>query len=154
MRLSKRTDYALRAVFTLAGAYGGQPISVRELAARNDIPKRFLEQIMLDLKSRGWVDSEAGIRGGYLLAKRPEEITMGEIVRHFDGVLAPIGCVSLNAYEACSQEAVCRFRGVMLDVRNVVAGMMDRSSLADVMKRRIPPNREVFNELYIDGAGI
>ena len=68
MRISKKTDYALRALFTLVDHHGGAPIPIRELARRNDVPKRFLEQIMLGLKSQGWVDSVAGIRGGYRLA--------------------------------------------------------------------------------------
>ncbi|HXB59645.1 MAG TPA: Rrf2 family transcriptional regulator, partial [Candidatus Acidoferrales bacterium] len=93
MRISKKTDYALRALFTLVEHFDGAPIPIRELARRNDIPKRFLEQIMLALKSQGWVDSLAGIRGGYVLAKNPGKITMGEVVRHFDGIIAPIDCV-------------------------------------------------------------
>ena len=93
MRVSKKTDYALRTLFTLVDHFGGAPIPIRELARRNDVPKRFLEQIMLDLKAQGWVDSTAGIRGGYVLAKSPAKITMGDVVRHFDGILAPIDCV-------------------------------------------------------------
>ena len=80
MRVSKRTDYALRALFTLVDHYGGSPIPIRELARRNDAPKRFLEQIMLALKAQGWVDSTAGIRGGYFLARNPAKITMGEVI--------------------------------------------------------------------------
>ena len=97
MRVSKETDYALRALFTLVDHFGGAPIPIRELARRNDVPKRFLEQIMLKLKAQGWVDSMAGVRGGYVLAKNPGKITMGEVVRHFDGILAPIDCVSVPA---------------------------------------------------------
>ena len=122
MRVSKKTDYALRALFTLVDHFGGAPIPIRELARRNDVPKRFLEQIMLDLKAQGWVDSVAGIRGGYVLAKNPDKITMGEVVRHFDGIFAPIDCVSVTGYKRCSQEPVCRFRRVFLDARNYVAG--------------------------------
>ncbi|MGB8466234.1 MAG: Rrf2 family transcriptional regulator, partial [Terrimicrobiaceae bacterium] len=103
MQLSMRTDYALRALFTLVEHWGGQPIPIIELARRNDIPKRFLEHIMLDLKERGWVDSVAGKRGGYRLSKSPERITMGEVVRHFDGYLAPLACVSVSDYKRCSQ---------------------------------------------------
>src|SRR5512143_3578279 len=91
MRISMKTDYALRALFTLVEHYGRGPIPIRELARRNEIPKRFLEQILLDLKSQGWVNSQPGKQGGYVLAKEPERITMGQIVRHFDGILAPIG---------------------------------------------------------------
>jgi Rrf2 family protein len=84
MQLSKKTDYALRALFTLVEHYGRGPIPIRELARRNDVPKPFLEHIMLDLKKMGWVESTAGKAGGYILAKPPEKITMGEVVRYFD----------------------------------------------------------------------
>lgn len=134
MRLSKKTDYALRAMFTLVDHHGGAPIPIRELARRNDVPKRFLEQIMLALKAQGWVTSVPGLRGGYVLAKAPNKITMGEIVRHFDGILAPIDCVSVTGYRRCTQESVCRFRRVFFNVRNYVANVMDRSTLAEVAK--------------------
>jgi Rrf2 family protein len=134
MWVSKKSDYALRAMFTLVEHYGGTPIPIRELARRNDVPKRFLEQIMLALKAQGWVDSTAGIRGGYFLAKSPDKITMGQVVRHFDGILAPIQCVSVMGYERCSQEPVCRFRRVFYDVRNYVANLMDQATLAEVAK--------------------
>lgn len=153
MWVSKKTDYALRALFTLVDNVGGLPIPIRELARRNDVPKRFLEQIMLDLKTQGWVSSVAGIRGGYVLAKSPEKITMGEVVRHFDGILAPIECVSVAGYKRCSQEPVCRFRRVFLDVRNYVAGVMDRSTLADVAKIS-PVSRQEVTGSFSGGEGI
>ncbi|MGC3960023.1 MAG: Rrf2 family transcriptional regulator [Verrucomicrobiota bacterium] len=143
MRVSKKTDYALRVLFTLVEHYGGQPIPIRELARRNDVPKKFLEQIMLDLKAQGWVDSTAGVRGGYYLSKNPNSIMMGAVVRHFDGILAPIDCVSVTGYQRCSQEPVCRFRRVFLDARNYVASVMDRSSLASVAKGLPVSQREV-----------
>jgi len=153
MRVSKKTDYALRALFTLVDNYGGLPIPIRELARRNDVPKRFLEQIMLDLKAQGWVSSTAGIRGGYVLAKNPTKITMGEVVRHFDGILAPIDCVSVAGYKRCSQEPVCRFRRVFLDIRNYVAGVMDRSTLADVAKI-LPVSKQEITDSFAGGEGI
>jgi len=134
MQLSMRTDYALRALFTLVEHHGGNPIPIGELARRNDVPKKFLEHIMLDLKSRGWVESLPGKRGGYLLKKNPSKITMGEVVRHFDGYLAPIACVSVTDYKRCSQEPVCRFRRVLLRARNIVAELMDKTTLADVLQ--------------------
>ena len=117
------------------------------------MPKRFLEQIMLDLKSQGWVESVAGIRGGYVLARKPNEITMGEVVRHFDGILAPIDCVSVTGYKRCSQEPVCRFRRVFFDARNYVAGIMDRATLAEVAKRLPLSPRELSAE-FVGGEGI
>jgi len=146
-----RTDYALRALFTLVEHHGGKPIPINELARRNDIPKRFLEHIMLDLKARGWVSSMAGKRGGYVLARNPARITMGEVVRHFDGYLAPIACVSVTDYKRCSQEPVCRFRRVMLEARNVVARLMDSATLADVMRGSPVASAEV---LGLNGEGI
>lgn len=154
MRVSKRTDYALRALFTLVDHFGGVPIPIRELARRNDVPKRFLEQIMLELKAQGWVDSVAGLRGGYVLAEGPEKITMGEVIRHFDGILAPIECVSVAGYERCSQESVCRFRRVFLDARNYVARLMDESTLADVAKGRPVKGAEVKAAGFTGGEGI
>jgi Rrf2 family protein len=153
MKVSKRTDYALRALFTLVDHFGGAPIPIRELARRNDAPKRFLEQIMLDLKAQGWVDSVAGVRGGYVLGKSPDKITMGEVVRHFDGILAPIDCVSVTGYKRCSQESVCRFRRVFLDARNYVAGVMDRTTLARVAKG-LPVSTQEIAAGFMGGEGI
>lgn len=154
MKLSRKSDYALRALFTLVDEYGRGPISVRELAERNDIPPRFLEQIMLDLKKRGWVDSIAGRVGGFVLAQRPEQITMGEVVRQFDGVLAPIGCVSVTDYQSCSQEYKCRFRRVLLNIRNYVAGVMEQADLLSVSQGAPVRRDEVFSPEFIGGAGI
>jgi Rrf2 family protein len=151
MQLSMRTDYALRALFTLVEHHGGSPIPIGELARRNDVPKRFLEHIMLDLKAKGWVESLPGKRGGYLLKKKPEKITMGEVVRHFDGYLAPIACVSVTDYKRCSQESVCRFRRVLLQARNVVAELMDSSTLADVLQGSPVVDEEIVG---LHGEGI
>jgi Rrf2 family protein len=153
MRVSKETDYALRALFTLVDHFGGAPIPIRELARRNDVPKRFLEQIMLKLKAQGWVDSVTGVRGGYVLAQNPGKITMGEVVRQFDGILAPIDCVSVTGYKRCSQEPVCRFRRVFLDARNYVAGLMEQATLAEVSKGA-PVSKQEISAGFIGGEGI
>ncbi len=154
MKLSRKTDYALRALFTLVEHFGRGPIPIRELARRNDIPKRFLEQILLELKSRGWVDSLPGKRGGYALAKRPDQITMGQVVRHFDGVLSPIWCVSVTHYQSCSQEAVCRFRRFLMEIRNYTARLMDSATLADVYAGKPVSHEEVFAQELVGGGGI
>src|SRR4051812_26590511 len=118
MRLSKKADYALRVLLTLIDEQGHGPQSLTELARRNDVPKKFLEHIMLDLKEQGWVASSPGRHGGYVLATSPELITMGQVVRSFDGLMAPIACVSLDMHQTCSQSHRCRFRRVLLEVRN------------------------------------
>jgi Rrf2 family protein len=154
MRVSKKTDYALRALFTLVEHSGRGPIPIRELSRRNDVPKKFLEQIMLSMKKRGWVDSVSGLRGGYVLARTPDRITMGEVVRHFDGILAPIACVSISGYKRCSQEPLCRFRRVFLNARNYVTSLMDHSTLADVAKGMPVTKPEVFALEFTAGEGI
>lgn len=154
MKISKKSDYALRVLFTLVEHYGRGPIPIRELARRNEVPKRFLEHILLDLKSQGWVDSLPGKNGGYVLAQKPEKITMGQVVRYFDSVLSPIGCVSAKQYERCTQESVCRFRRVFLDVRNQTAKTMDHATLASVFAGTPVSRQEVFTEELIGGAGI
>jgi len=154
MKVSMKTDYALRVLITLVEHYGRAPIPIRELARRNEVPKRFLEHIMLDLKSQGWVDSKMGKQGGYVLAKAPDKITVGQVIRHFNGVLAPIGCVSVSHYEHCSQESVCRFRRFFLNVRNHAANLMDRTTLR-AMHQGVPVKREeVLKEELLGGAGI
>lgn len=132
MKISKKTDYALRVLFTLIENYGLGPISIRELAKMNNVPKRFLEHVILEMKGEGWVASIPGRNGGYVLAQDPENLTMGQIVRHFDGVLAPIGCVSVTGYEPCSEEKVCRFRPLLSRIRDTVAQQMDEATLKSV----------------------
>jgi Rrf2 family protein len=154
MKLSMRTDYALRALFHLVGTQGQGPVPLAALAERNDVPRKFLEQIMLDLKAQGWVASVAGRNGGYLLAQDPRKITMGQVVRHFDGVLAPIACVSTTHHEECSQSGSCRFRRVLLDLRNHTAAVMDAATLAQVHAAAPVQRAEVFAADFVDGAGI
>jgi Rrf2 family protein len=154
MKVSKKSDYALRVLFSLVEQYGQGPLSIRQLAQSNQVPRHFLEHILLDLKSQGWVDSLPGKYGGYVLAKPPEEIRMGQVVRFFDSLLAPIQCVSVLHYEKCSQEATCRFRRVFLQIRNETARLMDGASLATVYQGAPVLPHEVFDEDLIGGAGI
>lgn len=138
MKLSKKGEYALRALIDLGiAAEVGRPlVQVSELAEKELIPIKFLEQIMQLLKEEGFVESRRGKFGGYRLAKPSAKITIGSVVRVIDGPLAPIGCVSHTAYEKCScpDEVHCGLRMLMLDVRNAIAGILDRYSLADVVE--------------------
>jgi Rrf2 family protein len=154
MKVSKKSDYALRALFYLVDHSQDGPISISELAERNDLPKRFLEHIMLDLKSQGWVRSAPGKNGGYELAKQPDSISIGRVIRFFDALLAPINCVSVSTYERCSQELTCRFRRMFLDIRNETTQVMDRLTLENVNRCEPVPIWEVFDELLMEGAGI
>ena len=154
MKLSKKSDYALRVLMTLTESDGSGPISIRELARRNDVPKRFLEHIMIEMKEQGWVRSVPGRDGGYMLGQDARGITIGQVLRYFDGVLAPIACVSTLDYQRCSQESFCRFRRVLLEIRNFSARLLDRATLAAVAIGSPVSPEEVFAKDLIDGAGI
>lgn len=136
MRLSKRSEYGLRALQDLAAHHGQGPVRAQDLAEVNRIPVKFLEQILLTLKHADIVRSHRGPQGGYTLSRPPAEITLGQVVRILDGPLAPISCASRTAYEPCScpDETRCGLRRVMLQVRDAVADIMDRTTLADVVK--------------------
>jgi len=154
MRLSRKTDYALRILFALADRWGQGPVPMSTLAVENEVPKKFLEHIMLDLKAQGWVDSTTGRTGGYVLAVPPARITLGQVVRHFDGLIAPIGCVSVSDFEGCSQSGKCRFRRVLLEIRNLTAAYLDNATLARVATNAPVADREVFSLALVSGDGI
>jgi Rrf2 family protein len=144
MKLSKRGEYGLKAMIDLASqADPAMLAQIKDIAARQQIPVKFLEQILLTLKNAGLLRSRAGVGGGYYLAKAPDEITLGQVVRVLDGPLAPIPCVSQTAYErcVCDDEATCGLRLTMLDVRNAIADILDRTTLADVSTRIVQAQR-------------
>ena len=138
MKLSKRGEYALRSLINLgiATEVGRSLVRVTELSQAEGIPIKFLEQVMQQLREAGFVQSVRGKYGGYRLAKPATKITIGSVVRLIDGPLAPIGCVSQTAYEPCNcpDEAHCGLRMLMLDVRNAIAAILDRYTLADVVE--------------------
>lgn len=138
MKVSKRGEYALRALidFGLAQALGRPMLQVSELAAKEDLPVKFLEQILMQLKTGGYLESRRGKHGGYLLARPSENICIGQVIRLIDGPLAPIACVSQSAYERCScpDEEHCGLRILMLDVRNAISNILDRFTLADIVE--------------------
>jgi Rrf2 family protein len=136
MRLSKRGEYGLRALQDLAAHYDGDGVvPSKDVAERNNIPPKFLEQILLTLKHGHVVQSHKGPHGGYTLARPPAQITLAEVVRLLDGPLAPIGCVSETAYVPCGcpDMEACGLRRVMKRVRDVVAEMMESTTLADLV---------------------
>jgi Rrf2 family protein len=138
MKLSKRGEYGLKAMIDLASQDEPTAVTqIKDIAKRQQIPVKFLEQILLTLKNAGLLRSRAGVGGGYYLAKAPAEITLGQVVRTLDGPLAPISCVSQMAYErcVCDDESTCGLRLAMLDVRNAIAEILDKTTLADVSTR-------------------
>ena len=138
MKISKRGEYALRALIDMGIAHemGRELVQIGELARQERLPVKFLEQILMQLKAAGLVDSRRGKKGGYFIAKPAGLITFGFVVRLIDGPLAPISCVSQTAYERCScpDEAHCGLRMLMLDVRNSIASILDRYTLADTVE--------------------
>jgi Rrf2 family protein len=137
MKLSKRGEYALRALIDFGIAYElGRPLlKIGELVEKERLPVKFLEQILTQLRGAGFIETKRGKAGGYFLAKPPKEISLGQVIRLIDGPLAPISCVSVTAYERCScpDEAHCGLRMLMLDVRNAIARILDRYVLGDVV---------------------
>jgi|SRR5450759_3162466 Rrf2 family cysteine metabolism transcriptional repressor len=137
MKLSVRGEYALRALLVLALNYDQPVVRIQTISDQQKIPKRFLEQILNDLKSAGIVKSQRGAAGGYRLARRPEEIPLAVAVRHIEGALAPVSCVSERFYEKCScpDESRCAIRSVMKEVREAVVKIMERVTVADLCER-------------------
>jgi len=139
MKLSVRGEYALRALLVLSRDFqeDDSVVRIQEISTRQNIPKRFLEQILNDLKSARIVESKRGVAGGYRLRRAPQHITLAEIVRHIEGPLAPVSCVSEKYYEKCScpDETRCPIREVMKEVRDGIVKLMERTSLADLAER-------------------
>jgi Rrf2 family protein len=136
--ISKKSKYGLRALFELARRYEQGPVLIAELARRERIPKKFLELILLELKNKGILGSKKGKGGGYFLARSPDSVSLGEVIRALDGPIAPVPCVSQTAYRTCDEcadEATCGIRAVMHDVRDATAQILDRESLAAVLRR-------------------
>src|SRR6476659_9677416 len=122
MKLSVRGEYALRALLVLGLNYDQPVVRIQTISDQQNIPKRFLEQILNDLKSAGVVQSKRGVSGGYRLARPPEEITLAVVIRHIEGALAPVSCVSERFYEQCScpDESRCAIRSAMKEIREAV----------------------------------
>ncbi len=136
--LSQKSKYALRALQRLAREKGRGPVLIVDLAKREEIPRKFLEVILLTLKNAGVLASKRGKGGGYALQKDPKEITIGEVVRLFDGPLAPIPCASERAFRKCDDchdIATCGIQLVMREVRDAMAKILDNTTLADLTSR-------------------
>lgn len=136
--LSKKTKYGLNALVYLARSHGKNPVLISDLATHEKIPLKFLEAILLELKKNGILLSKKGKGGGYSLGKKPTEITLGQVIRLLNGPLAPVPCVSQSAYEKCEEcvdEHLCGLRSVMKEVRDSMTNILDKTTLADVIRR-------------------
>lgn len=135
MKVSKKGEYALRAMIYLSLNYKKGTIQIQKIAERAKIPKKFLEQILLELKKAGLLQSIRGSGGGYRLIKSPREISLARVIRIIDGPLAPLSCVSQWAHVGCPEEKDCGLHSVMLDVRNAIVRILEGITFADVCRR-------------------
>ncbi|MCM2435250.1 RrF2 family transcriptional regulator [Agrobacterium rosae] len=130
--LTKKGKYGLKAMIDLAGLAQGETAFVSEIASRNNIPKKFLDAILLELRNEGMLRSKKGPGGGYALSKAASDIYIGQVIRALDGPLAPIRCASRTAFEACedcSDPQTCQVRRSMTDVRDAMAAVLDNMTL-------------------------
>jgi Rrf2 family protein len=137
-QLSKRTQYSLRAMYALARNYGKGPVLISTLAEEEAIPKKFLEQILLSLKSSGLVESKKGKGGGYNLVRSPDRITVADVIRLMEGPLAPLPCASETRFRKCDECVdieTCGTRIVMREVRDAIAEILDATTLTMVVQR-------------------
>jgi len=135
MKISYKGDYALKTLLELAINYNRGVLSIQELAKRGDIPEKFLEQVLLMLKKAGFVDSKRGVNGGYYLARPPQEIAIGEVVRFIEGPIEPITCVGKDTYEGCRDVKFCVLRDVWTQVYNAVSSYIDKITFAELVNR-------------------
>lgn len=137
MKLSVRGEYALRALTHLGRYRPDEVVRIQTISDSENIPKRFLEQILNELRTAGFVDSRRGVAGGYRLARPAESIPLATVIRHLEGKLAPVGCVSVKFYERCNcpDETRCALRSVMKEVRDAIAGLLENLTVADLVRR-------------------
>jgi Rrf2 family protein len=138
MKLSLRGEYALRSLLVLGLHYDeNSVVSAQTISAEQRMPKRFIEQILNDLKTAGIIRTKRGVAGGYRLAKRPDQITVAAVVRHVEGALAPVSCVSENFYEKCTcpNEARCAIRSVMKEIREAIVKIAEQVTIEELCRR-------------------
>ncbi|MFA5272418.1 MAG: Rrf2 family transcriptional regulator [Candidatus Omnitrophota bacterium] len=134
MKITYKGDYALKTLLDLALNYGNGVVTITELAKSADIPIKFLEQILLDLKRGGFVESKRGKIGGYFLAKHPSQIKVGDVVRFIDGPIEPIACIE-KRYSGCRDIHKCAFRGIWQDVSAAISNIIDNVTFEDLTNK-------------------
>jgi Rrf2 family transcriptional regulator, cysteine metabolism repressor len=135
MKISFKGDYALKIILDLARTYDQGISQIKDIAKRQDIPERFLEQIITMLKSAGYVKTVRGPKGGVFLAKDPSKIVMGEIVRLMEGPTSPIACVSRTAYARCGFEKNCVFKHIWAEVRDRINDVVDHTTFQELAEK-------------------
>ncbi len=134
MSVSSKCYYALRAVYALAEHTGTEPLKIAQIAEREQIPVRFLEVILAQLKGGGFVQSRRGAEGGYLLGRSADQITVGAVMRFVDGPIAPVDCVSVSRPKACEFDGACPFFAFWGRVREAISSVVDHTTFADLVR--------------------
>jgi Rrf2 family cysteine metabolism transcriptional repressor len=142
MKITFKGDYALKIMLDLSLEYGGSLVQVKEIAKRQDIPKKFLEQIVMILKGANYIRTVRGPKGGIALAKEPAKITIGEIIRLIEGPTAPIACVSMAGRGKCDFEKRCAFREVFGEITHLIDDVVDKTTFADMVERHVAMGRK------------
>ena len=145
--ISQKAKYAFKALIHLA-THPGQTVQIDDIAQATGVPRRFLEHILLDLKGQGLITSRRGRSGGYAMLRSPAEITVGDVLRLIDGPIAPLACISVNAYRRCDDcpdEAACSVRHLFTDVYSVILQVMDATTLAVVLRGDATRIKHVFS---------
>jgi Rrf2 family protein len=143
--ITMKTRYALKALCLLAATPPGEPVLIADIAAKEGIPRKFLELILAELKQHGILQSRKGRGGGYLLAKKPEAISLASILRVLDGPIAPVPCLSRTAYQRCAEcrdEATCGVRLVLKEAHDASVSVLEKTTLADMLSRSSEAGRE------------
>lgn len=136
--ITMKARYALKALCLLAAAPPGEPVLIAEIAEREQIPRKFLELILAELKQHGILQSRKGRGGGYLLARDPQAISLASVLRVLDGPIAPVPCLSRTAYHRCPEcrdEATCSVRLVLKEANDASIGVLESTTLADMLSR-------------------
>ena len=142
MKITYKGDYALKALLDLALHYEKGLLTINDVAKHIDAPVKFLEQVLLDLKKGGFVESKRGNVGGYQLAKDPADITLVQVIRHIDGPLEPIGCVE-KGYSNCIDLRKCVFKNIWKKVAQATSGIVDNVSFADLVSQINPEQKSL-----------
>ncbi len=141
MRITYKGDYALKILLDLSLNYGKGWIPLKKISQRQDIPIKYLEQLALILKGAGFIKTKRGAAGGIVLAKAPQKIRIGEIVRLMDGTTAPITCVSKTARTKCRDEKTCPFVPLWLDIRNYINALVDNTTFFEMAEKQREMNQ-------------
>ena len=145
--LSKKTQYAFKALMYLAQKPGDEPVLIAEISQQRNIPLKFLENILLELKKQGILDSKKGKGGGYYLSKSPDKIFLADVLRLIDGPIALLPCVSLHFYKQCGQcdERSCGLHRIMIEVRDANLAILENKTLADISFAPAPVNTDCLS---------